>query len=189
MNTRPAIDALLIVVDVQRGFINSHSAHVVEPIIEFLDQWSESGRRAILTRFHNPIGSKWETLKGWKHLRDQGETDLVPELEHLALKYFDSGLITIEDKYSFTSITPSIRHILENRKIEEVYLCGLDTDACVLATAIDLFEMVGVRPIILTDLCASSGSSVDPTNHEMGIRLARRLIGREQLLESGSLFD
>ena len=39
---------------------------------------------------------------------------------------------------------------------EEVTLVGVDTDACVLATAIDLFE-IGIRPIILEDCVGSSG--------------------------------
>ena len=60
---------------------------------------------------------------------------------------------------------------------EEVTLVGVDTDACVLATAIDLFEM-GIKPIIIEDCVGSSGGE---GCHEAGMLLLKRSIGKEQI--------
>ena len=60
---------------------------------------------------------------------------------------------------------------------EEVTLVGVDTDACVLATAIDLFEM-GIKPIIIEDCVGSSGGE---ECHEAGMLILKRSIGKEQI--------
>ena len=60
---------------------------------------------------------------------------------------------------------------------DEVTLVGVYTDACVLATAIDLFEM-GIRPIIIED-CVGSGG--DDECHEAGVLILKRSIGKEQI--------
>ncbi len=43
---------------------------------------------------------------------------------------------------------------LTSRGIEELHLCGIDTDACVLATAYDAFDL-NFRVKVLFDLCYS----------------------------------
>jgi nicotinamidase-related amidase len=52
-------------------------------------------------------------------------------------------------------------------------LCGFDTDRCVLATALALWD-AGIAPRVLADLCSSSGG---PDMHAAGLAIARRAIG------------
>src|SRR3989338_8335989 len=50
---------------------------------------------------------------------------------------------------------PQIIEALKENKVQEVHLCGFDTDCCVLATAYDLFDL-GLKPVILENLTWST---------------------------------
>ena len=56
--------------------------------------------------------------------------------------------------------------------------CGIATERDVLKSAADAFEH-GYGPWIVTDACASDAG---PEIHESGLTVARRLIGRNQLI-------
>lgn len=62
---------------------------------------------------------------------------------------------------------------------KQVYVCGLDTDCCVLATAVGLFEK-GIRPIVLVDLCDSTGGT---ESHKAGLLALKRLIGKKNVID------
>jgi nicotinamidase-related amidase len=75
--------------------------------------------------------------------------------------------------------------MLHEREIDTVVLCGVDTDACVMATALDAFDH-GLRPLVLSDLCASSGGD---SYHQAALMLLERNIGRRQLSTSKVAID
>lgn len=169
---------LLIVVDVQNGFVNRHTSALVEPLSRFVKKWVDQGRPTIFTRFINKEGSQWEQLIHWTRLRTAPETDLHPELEEIVKANKRNVQVCDKDKYS--SLTDEVRGFLASHQVERVLLCGIATDGCVLKTAVDLFEM-GLVPIVLKDLCSSHAG---PDVHEAGILLIGRFIGRDQLIDS-----
>lgn len=57
---------------------------------------------------------------------------------------------------------------------KHVFICGADTDCCVLKTATDIFEQ-GLMPIVLTEYCDSNAG---PKLHEAGLLVMGRLIGK-----------
>lgn len=59
-----------------------------------------------------------------------------------------------------------------------IFICGADTDCCVLKTATDLFEQ-SVMPIVLTEYCDSNGG---PESHKSGIMVMDRLIGKKSIV-------
>ena len=61
---------LLIVVDVQNGFLSDGSEHVVNPIAREVERWIDEKKPVVMTRFHNEPGSSWETLIHWSRLRE-----------------------------------------------------------------------------------------------------------------------
>ena len=61
----------------------------------------------------------------------------------------------IIEKMRYSALTDELKTILSNGSFDTIYLCGLETDACVLATAFDLFDF-GITPKILIDCCASA---------------------------------
>lgn len=67
---------------------------------------------------------------------------------------------------------------LMKNDVKEVYIAGIDTDCCVLKTAIDIFER-NIRPIVLIDYCASNGGD---ESHRSAIRVLERTIGKKQIV-------
>ena len=70
------------------------------------------------------------------------------------------------------------KYIKENN-IEEIYVCGLDTDACVLKTSIDLFEN-NYDVKVIKDLCMShSGIEM----HNIAINILNKMIGKDNVID------
>ena len=95
--------------------------------------------------------------------------------------------MTVIDKtgYGLIGSLDETRRALDRAGIapgDEVHLCGVDTDACVLKVALDLFDM-GYRPRILLDACAS-GNGAD--YHERAIEIFTRQLGRKAVLRVGT---
>lgn len=61
----PADDSVLVLVDVQNGFVSPPSAHVVQPIADFTRRWAASGRPYVMSRFINYPDSLFEQLIRW----------------------------------------------------------------------------------------------------------------------------
>jgi nicotinamidase-related amidase len=70
--------------------------------------------------------------------------------------------------------------ILGRSGARRVELCGFDTDQCVLATALLLWD-VGMAPRVLADLCSSSGGA---DMHEAGLAMTRRAIGDRNVVDT-----
>lgn len=81
-------------------------------------------------------------------------------------------------KEGYSGLTEELIRYLRKGGFEVVYLCGTDTDCCVLETAVDLFEH-SIRPVVLADYCASNGGSY---SHSSALKVLERLIGAKQIL-------
>lgn len=157
----------LFVVDVQNGFVSDKTKHIVPRIVDLMDKFSDY--RIISTKFINNGNNAFSKIIHWHRLRESPETDLIPEIK------YRTDLIV--EKFTYTACTDEIRQFLFDNKVEEVYIVGIDTDCCVLKTAIDLFEM-NIRPIVLTEYCASNGGK---ESHEAAIKVLKRTIGDNQI--------
>lgn len=62
--------------------------------------------------------------------------------------------------------------------ITEIEICGTDTDACCLAIAFNLFDN-NIKPIILSNLCASSSSN--NSIHKNALEIMKRQFGEENI--------
>lgn len=76
-------------------------------------------------------------------------------------------------KNTYTAITEELRRFLASHSIDTGFVCGIDTDCCVLKTAADLFEM-GIRPYVLAHYSASNGGD---DSQRAAITVLNRLIG------------
>lgn len=171
-------NAALIVVDVQNGFVTEHSAHVVPVIVELVKRWQKAGRDVVFTRYINHEGSIFERVMGWSKLQESPEIDIVPELQPLA-----SHALAVIDKRIYTMFTDEGEQLAKDRGWTEAYVCGIDTEVCVLKTAVDAFER-DIVPRLVVDASAShSGSEA----HEAGLLVAQKMIGRRQLIRSTDL--
>ena len=75
------------------------------------------------------------------------------------------------------------RRLTEESGWKEVVIRGLDTESCVLKTAVNAFEL-GYTPLVVEDLCASHAGR---EAHEAGIFVASRFIGKKQIIRTGQL--
>ena len=156
----------LLIVDVQVGFINDATRHIL-PKVEALQK---RYKHVYATRFINADGSPYRRLLGWH--RFYTDSDDVP------LAFEPVGGVVVLDKQVYTCVTPAFLADLRDKGIEEVAICGIDTDACVSACAVDLFEN-GIRPVLLSDACASHAGA---EYHEAALRILARLIGKNQIV-------
>ena len=165
-------DAALVVVDVQNGFINDESRHVVPRIVELVRGWRGP---VAFSRFFNRPGSSYERLIDWTKLHGPPETDLVDELKPYAA--------TVIDKNQYSFFGAEGQALAAEQRWTEVYVCGVDTDICVLKTAVDAFEL-GLTPYVIAD---ASASHAGIRAHEAGLYLLRRFIGTRQVLTGDSV--
>jgi nicotinamidase-related amidase len=161
--------SLLLVVDVQNGFVNEHTRHIVPVINRLIAACTGRGERVAFTRFVNTPDSAYARWIGWTRFMQEPENDLFDAL--------DVGAAPVFVKHGYTAFTPEFESFLHAQRIERLVFCGIATDGCVLKSAVDAFER-GVEPVVLTDACAShAGREV----HEAGLLLLGRFIGAGQL--------
>ena len=156
----------LLIVDVQVGFVNDATRHIVPKVEELQRKYAH----VYATRFINAEGSPYRKLLDWHRFYESSGD--VP------LAFDPADGVTVIDKHVYTCITPAFLQDLRSKGIEEVAICGIDTDACVSACAVDLFEN-GFRPILLSEACASHAGA---EYHEAALRILARLIGKNQII-------
>ena len=155
----------LIVVDLQRGFMNEHTRHLCEPI------------ERIQSRFHKVIATRYfrrEKSLLTKLLGIDGFHEGSPDCEFAFRPRADALLL---DKTTYSCVDKEFVDRLRGWSVERTYICGVDTDQCVLMIAADLLQS-DIVPIVCEDLTASAAG---PQYHDSGLFLLRRLIGREQV--------
>lgn len=162
---------ILIVVDLQNGFARyDQTKDLAKKIVEL----TKSGvfDKVIATRFLNKEGSQYTRFLNWHRLMESPEIDLVDGL-------FPDVIV---NKWIYTCVNEEFMTILNHFNDGElpthVFICGADTDCCVLKTATDLFEH-GIMPIVLTEYCDSNGG---PNSHAAGQLVMERLIGKKCLV-------
>jgi nicotinamidase-related amidase len=168
------MNPVLVVVDVQNGFVRDASRHVVPVIGDLVDRWQEVGHDVVFTRYFNVPGSQYERLFDWTSLQGPPETDIVPELSDRAER-----ATAIVDKQSYSLFTRGGSELVSRHARTDLYICGIATESCVLKTAVDAFERGDLTPWILED---ASASHAGRAAHDAGLLVARRLIGPRQII-------
>jgi nicotinamidase-related amidase len=169
---------VLVVIDVQNGFTTEHSQPVVPVIVDLVRRWQAAHGDVVFSRYLNYADSPFERLIGWTKMADSPETDFVPELAPYVGPH-----TPVVDKYIYTLFSPEGTQLVDEHGWTDLYLCGIDTDSCVLKTAVDAFER-NLTPWILKDACASHAG---PEAHAAGLFIAGRFIGTNQIVQTASL--
>lgn len=156
----------LMIIDVQQGFINEHTRHLPEKI-ERLQQGYD---QIFATQFINHPDSPHARILHWHRF--------MPGGDEVRLAFQVVNNVHVIRKSGYGAIGSKVMNVIQKYKIQQIDLCGMDTDMCVLKNAVDLFE-AGIVPRVLTEYC---GSHAGPEFHEMGLRLLERAIGKEQLV-------
>lgn len=138
----------LLIVDLQVGFAPS------DELVERIRRASARYGRVVMIRFTNQPSSLYRSILAW-----HGEGgDLVLQVPQ--------AVILDKDGYG---LTEQHLQILAEMQCTEWHVCGLETDACVLACAFSLWD-AGLRPVIQPELCESP-------LQEQGLAVAKRQFG------------
>lgn len=140
----------LFVIDVQNYFINKSNKNLPKKIYQYIKKNKKSFQLIIFTQFINSPSSSVYRFLNWKECSKPPSINIVEELKPM-LKY---GKIFSKSFYSALKI-PQVNNLLKQYKIQEIHLCGLDADCCVLATAFDAFDQ-GYKVKVLKTLTTSS---------------------------------
>ena len=167
----PACSALLVI-DVQHGFVRPATSHVPGRISDLLEQRGTDFALTVATRFRNADGSNFRKLIRWERLDGPPDTDLDPAVESVEM---------VIDKDTYSAV-PLLAPVLAERNISTVFVCGIDTDVCVLQNASDLFDL-GLTPIVLADAC---GTTAGERLHGAALDILRRTIGGAQVVTLGA---
>lgn len=158
---------VLLVVDVQKGFINRHTSHIPGVVESILPSY----KHVIATRFMNLESSNFRRLINW--------TRFSRGTEDTNLAFNAGGNVIVIEKSGYTCINDDFLRILSLLDVEEVHIVGVDTDICVLKCAADLFD-AGMKPVVIARCCASHAG---PEFHDSAVRIISRFIGSGQVIE------
>lgn len=186
---------ILLAVDLQNGFLITPECQAVVPKVvahasQFHQVWA--------TRFFNR-NPNFSRQVNWNEMVSGQETELSSALIGVVSKTFDKPSyspmspaplqLNIRSRFFFphasTSVmmSPALLQALQRDAITTVAVCGVDTDACVMATALGLFD-AGFETFVVSDACASSGGQ---EYHEAAIKILKRNIGEKYVISFSEL--
>jgi nicotinamidase/pyrazinamidase len=169
-------DDALIVVDVQHDFLPGGALGVSEGerIFEPIDELAPRFARVYATRdWHPPDHSSYAAQGGPWPVHCVAGThgaafDPRLDLEHVDV-VVDKGVDRETDGYSGFAAT-SLESDLREHGVKRVFVCGLATDYCVKATALDA-RAAGFDVVVIED--ASAAVNVDPADEERALKAVR----------------
>ena len=134
----------LLVIDMQKFFLGSRVASLVDPVAAILpnvkrliDRYREKGRPVIYTRHvHNPDGSDLGILGEWwdDHCKEGTEEADI----HDSIAPGPDDKVICKNRYSAFHGT-DLADVLRSREVEEVVISGVMTNICCESTARDAF--------------------------------------------------
>lgn len=160
------MNKLLLVIDVQKSFINENTKSYIKKIIELIE--AKEYERIAFTKFINSKDSIWYKKLNYKGCMTEENQSIM----------IDTKNNKVFEKDIYSAFNKELVEYIEEKNIGQIYLCGFDTDACVLKTALDLFEN-NYEIYVLKDYCmCSAGQKI----HNETIENLKRLIGREYVI-------
>ena len=157
---------LLLVIDLQQSFIGGKTKKLPLRINRLIN--SDKFDYIAFTRFINDGNSLWFNKLSFDGCMNDEDRKIV----------IDTSDYKIFDKWIYTAVNDQLKKYIKDNNISEIYLCGLDTDACVFKTAIDLFES-GYNVYVLKDYCMSNAGFIV---HRLALNSLKRLIGKDSIV-------
>ncbi|MFE5565985.1 isochorismatase family cysteine hydrolase [Amycolatopsis japonica] len=175
-------NSVLLVVDMQAGFVSSKSAPVVPHVVDLVNRWEALGRDVVFTRFINRPGSQFERLIHWsRFMPGAEEVEIIDELAPHAAR----AAAVVDKVGQYSPFTTEFTRLVNLHGWSQMVICGIATESCVMKSACDAFEQ-GYTPWVVTDACASHAGA---DKHEAGLLVIKRFIGRGQLVDAASVID
>jgi len=156
----------IIIVDMQKGFMKETNCYLIEKINKYLREYNFDN--IFFTKCVNNSESPYTKILNWNGITNEDEQEIVCDVSKEAK-------ILTKNCYGLSS--ENIK-LFKNLGITEMEICGTDTDACCLAIAFNLFDN-NIKPIVLSDLCASS--SRNKNIHNNALEIMKRQFGSDNI--------
>ncbi len=160
------MNKLLLVIDVQNDFINDNTKCVKDKISKLVD--SKEYEHIVFTKFINNENSIW-----YKKLNYKG--CFLCKGQEISISTNGHKII---NKTTYTALNNEFKEYIDKNNINEIYLCGFDTDACVYKTALDLFENNYKVYVLKNYTMSHSGTEI----HNIFIDNLKKLIGKSNVI-------
>ena len=163
----------LIIIDMQNGFMNENTKHLVPKIVDFVKE--QSFDLVIGTRYINSNYTACHIYEGWDGCWEGNESaELVPEIKGLCDE--------VVDKHEYSCWGSPIKYLLGKYGIEKLVFCGVNTGCCVLASVFDAYDELWDITVV-KDLC---GSTSGDSSHKAGIQILRECITESRVTTTQS---
>ena len=153
---------LLLIIDCQKAFINENTKQYVNKIENLIKE--NKYDYVAFTKYINYEDSIFFKKLNYKRCIDEEDRKIM----------INTNNFKIFEKDIYTAFNNELREYLKEKEIDTIYLCGFYTEACVLKTALDLFENQ-YNVAVLQDY-SMSNSGID--YHEWALKIIRKLIGK-----------
>ena len=154
----------LFIIDVQKGFINKFTEHIPSNIEKILPDY----KFLIVKKFRNKKNSLFVRNIGWDKMMEGDHLDLAFDVSNFKGEFHSKFLCR------YSGVNRKCLKLLRKNKITDVYLGGISTRSCVLATAYALFDE-GFNVHILPHIC---GSTSGEEEHLLGLDFLKRDIDK-----------
>ncbi len=159
----------LLIIDVQKGFLDETTEGIVDDIRKIISMIEPT--RVLASKFINQPDGPFVNYLNWRQLIADEEQKIPDEIVESIDKVFP--------KHTYSCLTPELASYLHSNSITSVALCGMDTDACLLATALDLFSN-HIEPYVLAQGCRSARGD---EYHQMALKILARNIGSQRIIK------
>ena len=166
---------MLLVVDMQNGFITDASKHIVAVVKELVEFFDKQNSPVVFTRFVNKPDSPF--VKWGEH------ADFMSEPENAIISELKPYVNIVFEKTQYSAFTDEVTLFIQEKNIKRIFICGIATNYCILKTAVDAFEK-NIQPIVIEDACASFKSK---KVHEQALEFISGYIGPKQIIKSKEL--
>ncbi|MGH7239050.1 MAG: cysteine hydrolase family protein, partial [Candidatus Saccharimonadales bacterium] len=163
MPSKQKYDTLLIIIDLQKGWI--HKTATEATMLRAAALAEKFDGDVIHCRFWNNPDSLFHKQLQWKRFTENYDTEEIPEIAKLKLPtYWRDTYSVINDE-----TLPIIK------KYKHVYLAGVYTDISIASTAMGIFDL-NIPVSVVKDCVATLHG---PTVHEAAIKSLGFAIGRD----------
>ena len=161
----------LVIVDMQYGFINNITEHLVNRICDFVDKNREHFDLVIATQYVNNENTPCYLFEGWKDcMEGTEEANIVDNIISRADHTFK------KDVYSCWG--NELVDTIKEHHIDKVYFVGVNTGCCVLHSAFDAYNSLQDCAVI-EDLC---GSTSGDESHKAAIKVLKECITKQRVI-------
>lgn len=157
------MSSIVLVVDFQESFDTDSIENKIRSLTKLTDH------TIISLKFKNREESIFEEELNY-------EDSMEPELPKWLIKRSDR----IFNRFGYDGTrNEEFSRYLSNNRVDRCYIVGVETDACVLSTAMGLFDL-GIQPIVIKDCCTTEASE---NVENSALNVLRRNIGDQNVVK------